>query len=185
MSNNVNFVKPFTNPEMISWEQFTTIVGGKFFSKAKNREVRTYGLLNSKLFDMDSKVQDHPKSPTYRELFDYTPEINSNGKPFRKWTRLTSLSKKQATWLIGYMIDLEDRPKDGPQSSYPVKGQNMTDPEVVPANDHHLVMSEEVASKSPEADQLPVGRYHLEGSNGFYVNVTKFKNGKYNVNLEY
>lgn len=156
--------KLFSDPSNISWEQFTTIVGGKFYSKNKGREIRTYGLLNSKLFNMDSKVQDHPNSPTYGELFHYTPAVNSNGKPFRKWTRLTSLNKKQASWLIENMMKLPDRPRDDADQQVAS----------IPPVGHDKVTDKPV--------KLADGRYHLEDSGGFYVTVsTSEKTGRQTV----
>jgi hypothetical protein len=184
MSNNVNFVKPFTNPEMISRPQFTMLVGGKVYDKSLPKGYKGYfGLFNQmvelKVLDRNAHVGSD-KTPTWGWVFDYTQAINSNtGVPFRKWTNLFDLDSKQAAFIIKKALELVTAAKG---SETPVV------PTPVPATDHQIVFSDEdtdPVSKSPEADELPVGRYHLEGSNGFYVNVTKFKNGKYNVNLEY
>jgi hypothetical protein len=184
MTTAVNFVKPFTDPNKISFEQFTTIVGGKFFSKNKQREVRTYGLLNSKVFDMDSKVQDHEKSPTYRWVFDYTPAVNSNGKPFRNWTNLAHLDKKQAQWLIKHMLALPEKDENRTVAA-PVTDPEFTPNQIMPtAHQGHTLDSDTVA-KSPGKDVLPDGRYHLEGSGGFYVNITTGKNGRKYSTVEY
>jgi len=185
MSTSVNFVKPFTNPEMISRKQFALLVGGKVYDKSEPKGYKGYyGLLNqlveAGLFDRNAKVTDHEKSPTYGYIFDYTSAINSKtGVPFRQWTNLFNLNSKQAAWVIKHMLELVKQIET--ETKVPATP-------VVPAQDHQMVFSDEVqpVSKSPEKDGLPEGRYHLEGSDGYYVKVTKSeKNGRYYVTLEY
>jgi hypothetical protein len=184
MSTAVNFVKPFENPEMISRPQFTTLVGGKIYDKSLPKGYKGYyGLFNQmvdlKVLDRSAHVGSD-QTPTWGWVFDYTQAVNSNtGVPFRQWTNLFSLNSKQASFIIKQALALVNAAKD---SQAPVV------PTPVPAQNHELVFSDEdtqPVSKSPEADGLPEGRYHLEGSDGYYVNVTKFKNGNYKVALEY
>lgn len=176
MTAQVTFVKPFADPNMISERQFKMIVGGKVADPTKPKGYQGYfGLVNSKIVDPNLRVTDN--SPTLGELLAYSSAINDNGVPFRKWTNLFSLNKKQAQSLIKFMLD-----------TLPDREENVASPvttTVSPKVDDTWGATPVVATpvvaenhvKIPAT--LPDGRYHLEGSGGYYATVrTSEKNGK-------
>jgi hypothetical protein len=179
----VNFVKPFSDPTMITKDQFYMLVGGKVYDKSLPKGYKGYyGLLNQmvekNILDRTAHVGSD-NTPTWGTVFDFTAAVNDNGVPFRKWTNLFSYDKNQARFIIKQALAL-------------IKAAEVADPEMVPtvvvpttvapATDHQMVG---VIKKSPEKDGLPDGVYHLEGSGGFYTKVSTGKDGKKRTFLVY
>lgn len=165
----------FTDPNMISEAQFKMIVGGKIIDPSKPKGYRGYyGLINSKIVDPNLRIT--PNSPTLGELLHYSSATTENGVPFRKWTNLFSLTKKQSQAVIKFMLDLPDR---DPKVAAPVT--TTVSPKVDDTWGEVPVVAENHV-KIPAT--LPDGRYHLEGSGGYYATVhTSEKNGRQYINF--
>lgn len=170
----------FTDPNMISERQLKMIVGGKVLDPSKPKGYQGYyGLINSKVIDLSAKVTDHESSPTYGWVLSYVPSTNQNGNPFRKWTNIFSLTKKQASLVISAMVDLPEKEERQQNTDSSNGAPSWGDAAPVVATQHAKV---EVAA--PASTPLQDGRYHLEGSNGYYVTVrTSEKNGRPYVNF--
>lgn len=170
----------FTDPNMISEKQFKMIVGGKILDPSKPKGYQGYyGLINSKVIDLAAKVTDHDTSPTYGWVLSYVPTTNQNGTAYRKWTNLFSLTKKQASLVISNMMLLPDKEQRQANTDQQNGSPSWGDAAPVVATQHSKVEAQPVAT-APLQD----GRYHLEGSNGYYVTVhTSEKNGRQYVNF--
>lgn len=183
----VNFVKPFTDPNLITRDQFAMLAGGKVYDKSLPKGYKGYwGLLNQmvelNILDRSAHVGSD-KTPTWGWVFDFTPAVGDNGVPFRKWTNLFSLDKNQARFIIKQGVALIDAAKKAAETTDPEMVSTVVFPTTVaPATDHQMVG---VIKKSPEKDGLPDGVYHLEGSGGFYTKVSTGKDGKKRTFLVY
>lgn len=152
----------------ITWPQFCTVVGGKYTKDGK--EKRSAGLVNTKVIELSTVltgIGTNGNHPTVAQLLSYRQ--GANGK--RDWFVLTKLTAGQAAVLIDHLINLPNKNQNGNVQASQAEPWG----EPVPAEAHTIVP----ATQTPELAKLADGRYHLEGSNGYYISVrTSPKNGQ-------